>query len=291
MQEILFQEAESTRDVVRMRALLESRLRTMANRYQAAANALSELRRSVDLDNRMATQREALEEVFRVWIDEHIQATSEACKGCAEGQIQKSELSDKYQSVAAAIPDVERELRMGNVDLDSAIEALVEQFDYAGFGEELDRIGAGLEDRGLREAANLIARELGIQKNSSRDYQPKATKRHFEFTRTLYTDYSGYSYSFREGLTKLVEAFEVAERDAGLQGVGYSMRTIARAFEQLGYGELFDTWTVLNEGGAVEMVAFKCKLVFRLNHANGDGLLAFLRIHSDVDLKELPAAC
>ena len=292
MHESLIQEVENNRryTVAGMWESLSSRLWTMATRYHAAAKALSELECSIDSECRLISERGALEKVFDDWIVELIQATNESYKGCAEGRIQRSELSDAYRSVATAIPDVERELRYGNIDLDSAIEALLGRFDYAGMRVELDQLGSGLEDRGLREAANRIAGDLGLDKGYGREHLPKITKRHYLFSRWLYIDYSGYSWSFKEEIQKLAEAFDVAERDAGLQGVGYGMRMIAQAFREKRHNQTFASRTVLNQGGAVEAVVFKSKLVFRLNHENGDGLLAFVRIHSDLDLEVLPTA-
>ena len=295
MQETMVAEADNDRryTVAGMRESLNTRLWTMATCYNDAARAVSELERTIDMGCRLISEREALEKVFDDWVDEHLQATNESYRGCANGKIQKSELSEVYRSMAAVTPEVERELRMGNTNLDSAIEALLGAFDYAGMNVELHQLGAGLEDRGLREAANLIAGEFGLRNHwgYSSEHPPKVTKRYYEFSRPLFPDHwAGYSHSFKEEMVRLARAFEVAERDAGLLGVGYSMNTIAQAFMDTRFNQTFESRTVLNQGGAVEAVVFKSKLVFRLNHESGDGLLAFLRIHSHLDLEQLPAA-
>jgi hypothetical protein len=263
---------------------LARRLLTMSVRYEKAQEALKKLELSVEHRASLPYQEDAFRQVFERWIDEQIRSFEAQGKGIAHASIDRTEIDkrvggpDKYDQMCPVAA-----LRGNSISLMDAIDSFLKSYDFELLVSELERLSVGLEQKGLREAADRIANDLGLNRDYGREHLPKRTARYLVFSRWLYADsFGGYGYRTTEDLHNLAKAFGAAEEDAGLAGLEQSMDEIVRVIGDA--REKLPSRTKIGEDNAVEAVVYKEKLELRVNHDVGDGILAFVVSHTSKSL-------
>lgn len=274
----------------RLRADLTSRLSTMIESYEGAENALQALDRCIDRGADLVRPESALHQVFGRWLDDAIRSFEAAGQGIGCAKIERRELDsecteiDRTQQIYPSIGQPADRLT-----LRGAAENLLNDYNFDRLVEGLDRLSGKLEAKGLQEAADKLANDLGLNADYGREHPPKRTARHWSFSRSLFSDgWGGYGYQTREDLMKLRDSFKVAGEDAGVPGLGHAMQTIATAIDAA--TERLPSRTKLGVGTPIEAVVYKEKLELKMSHEIGNALLAFIVSHTTRNLVDLKAS-
>lgn len=274
-------EFESSTPATRLRDNLNERMQTMITRYRMADEAVRALRQSIGCETKMPYAKDAFESVFELWLSDAIRRFEAEGQGVGNAAIERSELSENccYVSVSYDL-DTDR-----GQPLEQAADELIATFDFEQLVADLSSAADGLENKGLREAADRLVDDLSLNKSWRLTNPPKRTGRHWVFTARMYVDSMGYDYRLIEGLNKLARAFGVAADDAGLDGVEAAMNSIVGQINEAKYKTLPSRTKLGN--AVVEGVIFKEKLELRVSPDVGDGLLAFIALHTSRDVHDL----
>ena len=261
---------------------LDLRLRRMVDSYEKTEKCLEEFQRdSGGLSGTLPSPEDAILGVFDSWISRAIRSYQAAGQGVGRAVIDRSSLNE---SCAYLARDITYKLRNDRIPVRDAYKEIIATYHFELLVSELILASDKLEERGLQEAADLLANDLGLNADYGREHHPKRTGRYWLFSRHLYGDgLGGYDYRLREGLDKLGAALEVAEEDSGVHGLGFSMSEIVEAFSNI-HQKKYPSRTVLGQGNVMECVVFKEKIELRVDHETGDGLLAFIAMHASVRL-------
>lgn len=266
---------------------LEIELRRMitniATKYMLAEKAVEELRSLVGSVDRLPSIYDILDGEYQAWVRGVVGRFQSRGQGIGHASIRMERLPDELKSLSELVYAIRR-----GKEHPCPVEAIMERFD----GDELVRIlqeeAASLEERGIVEAANLILGEFGMRADWHREHPPKKTARYWVFNRRIYPDiFGGYSYELANQIESLAKALKVAGADSGVTGLDAAAQLIADEFRNT--KDAFPSRTVLAKGRLIEAVVFKEKIEFRMSHGLGDTLLAFLKLNTSEEMRELEA--
>lgn len=262
---------------------LSSLLGDVATKYRAAEIAVSELRSVVATVDGLPEIYEVLEGTYQIWVRGVVERFQLKGQGIGHAVIEVGRLPDDLKCMNSVLRSIRNAREKA-----CPVEAILESFDGEKLVELLDRESSSLEDRGMVEAADKIISDLGMRSDWNSEYPPKKSGRHWIFSKRIFQDsWSGYDYRLGEELVNLSKAMQVAAEDSGIDGLYESAQLIAEEFVKA--RDVFPSRTVLGKGGAIEGVVFKGKVELRMSHSVGDSLLAFIKIHSTKELRELAA--
>ena len=263
-----------------LKSELTTRLETMVERYIAAHKALEMLGEChCDIPS-LPYPYSAISAVFGRWLDGVIRSYEVAHRGIGHASISRSNLSSKCGDFDARTQfGINLDYGQDGEMFREAVAELLSKYDFVRLVEEVVRLAEGLEERGLQEAADRLVNDLGLNADYRMDHPPKRVGRFLVFSRRIYNDgVHGYSYHFQQELARLAKAMEVAEKDAGLPGLGDSMNQIARTLSDA--RSRLPSRTKIGVGSAIEAVVFNEKVDLKVDHETGDGLLAFMACHT-----------
>jgi hypothetical protein len=199
---------------------------------------------------------------------------------CREGTLARADLqTDFFVSKRDLYGQIGHELAG-----EEAVDRILKRFPFEGLAKKIHDEASQLQDKGLQESANLLARDLhlieyrSIYGNTNIKFKSGRLTSKFTFAHTYFGD--SYSWSDESNMRKLTRHIEVLETEMGCIGLTESFEECSK---RLG-GQRFASRDKVVVSPAVEFVNFNGHMDIRFSSEATDMLMAFLKLHSSAEI-------